>query len=113
MNMLSTIKRKATVNSSMILQTIRNYATKDVYVGNLAYTVVEDDLKTLFKDEVVGGEIQEFRIPIDRFSGQIRGFAFLTMDENQATDFVRKYDGMDLMGRTIKVNLAIEKKPNM
>ncbi len=51
-----------------------------LYVGNLAYSTTEDDLRTLFAQ---AGTVASVALIKDRVSGQSKGFAFVEMG-NQA-----------------------------
>ena len=48
----------------------------DIYVGNLAREVTEEELR---KEFVVFGQVTSVKIIKDRDSGQPRGFAFVSM----------------------------------
>ncbi len=46
-------------------------------------------------------------MPVDRETGRPRGFAFVEMaDASAADEAIRKLDGSDLGGRSIRVNEA-------
>ena len=47
-----------------------------LYVGNLAYTTTEDDLRTLFAQ---AGTIASVALIKDRDTGRSKGFAFVEM----------------------------------
>ncbi|KAL8210546.1 hypothetical protein R6Q57_004983 [Mikania cordata] len=75
-----------------------------VYVGNLAWSVDNLALETLFQDQ---GNVMEARVVYDRDSGRSKGFGFVTygsMDEvNKAIDSL---DGLNVDGRNIRVSVA-------
>jgi RNA recognition motif-containing protein len=48
-----------------------------MYVGNLAWSATENDIRELFSQY---GTVSEVAIPTDRESGRPRGFAFVTME---------------------------------
>jgi RNA recognition motif-containing protein len=48
----------------------------NIYVGNLALNVTEDDLQQAFQ---AFGEVETVKIIKDRYSGESRGFAFVEM----------------------------------
>lgn len=76
----------------------------NIYVGNLAYSVTEDDLRTAFE---AFGKIDRVSIITDKFSGQSKGFGFVEMpDDQEAAQAVKSLNGSDLKGRNIKVNEA-------
>ncbi len=80
----------------------------NMYVGNLAYTVTEDDLKTLFSEY---GEVASVNIVTDRFSRQSKGFGFVEMPNNSEADkAIKALNGSQLKGQFIKVNQAERKR---
>ncbi len=75
-----------------------------VYVGNLAYTVTQEDLEEVFKEY---GTVKRVHLPKDRETGRPRGFGFVEMDsddEEQAA--IDELDGAEWLGRVLKVNKA-------
>ncbi|WP_413167298.1 RNA recognition motif domain-containing protein [Capilliphycus salinus ALCB114379] len=81
-----------------------------VYIGNLAYEVTEDDLKSVFTDY---GSVKRVHIPTDRETGRPRGFAFVEMDTDaEETAAIEELDGAEWMGRDLKVNKAKPRENN-
>lgn len=79
-----------------------------VYVGNLPFSVTEDELRTLFEAH---GDIASVNVIMDRESGRPRGFAFVEMAEaSGAADAIRALDGSDMGGRSLRVNEAQDKR---
>lgn len=76
--------------------------SKRLFVGNLAYSTNVNELETAFAPYGVS----DVHMPTDRMSGQPRGFAFVTVEDNQAQDAIRAFDGQDLGGRALTVNEA-------
>jgi RNA recognition motif-containing protein len=77
---------------------------KKLYIGNLAEDVTEDDLRANFAEI---GEIVSLVIIRDKITGMSRGFGFVEMaTERQAEEAVQKFNGGELLGRTIRVNEA-------
>ena len=75
-----------------------------LYVGNLSFDTSESALKAAF---AAHGEVEEVAVITDRDTGQPRGFAFVTMgDDNAARAAMDALDGKDLDGRALKVNEA-------
>ena len=75
-----------------------------LYVGNLAYSVTEDDLKEAFSRF---GEVSEVTLITDKFSGQSKGFGFVEMSNNSEADAaIKALNETPLKGRNIKVNQA-------
>ncbi len=76
----------------------------NIYVGNLAPQVKEDDLHKAFSAH---GEVISVTLIKDRFSGEPRGFAFIEMPQNdQAQAAIQAMNGFELQGRTLIVNEA-------
>ena len=76
----------------------------NIYVGNLADDVNEDDLREVFE---VFGQVESVNILKDRFTGKSKGFGFLEMpSRDEAQTAIKDADGTDLKGTTIKVNEA-------
>jgi len=76
----------------------------NIYVGYLAYSVTDSDLRELFSTY---GEISTVNLITDKFSGQSKGFGFVEMDDNsQADAAIKGLNDTDLKGRNIKVNQA-------
>ena len=48
----------------------------NMYIGNLAHDVTEDDLRNAFSEF---GEVASVKIIIDKFSGRSKGFGFVEM----------------------------------
>jgi RNA recognition motif-containing protein len=77
---------------------------KKLYVGNLAYSVTNEDLKDLFSQS---GTVESVAVVSDKFSGQSKGFGFVEMaDAAGAEAAIKSLDGTEFKGRNIKVNEA-------
>lgn len=74
-----------------------------IYVGNLAYSTSDQDLKDLFSKF---GEIEDVRIITDRESGRSKGFGFVTFTSAQSAQDSLAADGTEFQGRKIRVNIA-------
>ena len=76
----------------------------NIYIGNLAYSVTEDELRDAFSEF---GQVESSSIIIDKFSGRSKGFGFVDMtNDNEAREAIESLNDKDLNGRTIKVNEA-------
>lgn len=76
----------------------------NLYVGNLAYNVTEDDLKSLFSEY---GEVTSVNIVKERFSGQSKGFGFVEMPSNSEADkAIKALNGMKVKEQSIKISQA-------
>ena len=77
---------------------------KRLYVGNLAFSATEDDVRTAFEPH---GEVESVHLVMDRDTGRSRGFAFVEMAEpEQAEQAIAALNGADLGGRALVVNEA-------
>ncbi len=82
--------------------------SKKLYVGNLPFSVTEDELRSLFEPH---GSIASVNVITDRDTGRARGFAFVEMDEASAADTAMSaLDGTEMGGRSLKVNEAQDKR---
>ena len=80
----------------------------NMYIGNLAYDVTEDDLKNAFSEF---GEVSSVKIITDKFSGRPKGFGFVEMPDNSEADqAIKALNGKAFNGRSIKVNQAEAKR---
>lgn len=76
----------------------------DIYVGNIPYTMSEDELRELF--EAHGG-VTSARIIKDRETGRSKGFGFVNMPEtDEAENAINEMNGSDFKGRPLRVNEA-------
>jgi len=79
-----------------------------LFVGNLLYEIVEEDLKNLFSQI---GEVVEVKIIRFKDSGKSRGFGFVEMfSEEEAKKAIEELDGKDYKGRKLVVSKARPKK---
>jgi RNA recognition motif-containing protein len=75
-----------------------------LYVGNLSFSTTEEALQDAF---TAHGQVEEVAVIMDRDSGRPRGFAFVTMNnDDEARAAIESLSGTDLDGRTITVNEA-------
>ena len=76
----------------------------NIYVGNLAYSVTDDDLRELFGEF---GEVRSASVISDKVTGQSKGFGFVEMQDNSAADMaIKELNGRQVKGRALKVNEA-------
>ncbi|MEM7794941.1 MAG: RNA-binding protein [Cyanobacteria bacterium P01_C01_bin.118] len=75
-----------------------------IYVGNIAYTVSQEDIQEVFADY---GTVKRVTVPMDRETGRPRGFAFVEMAADSEEDAaIEALDGAEWLGREIRVNKA-------
>lgn len=76
---------------------------KSLFVGNLPWSVTEDDLRAKFSEF---GNVISARIVTDKFSGKSRGFGFVDMEDADALKAVDGLKGYKWGDREITVNEA-------
>lgn len=77
---------------------------KKLYVGNLSYTTTSDSLRTAFSK---AGNVVSADVLMDRQTGRSRGFGFVEMGSDEdAKKAIEMFDGKDLDGRSLRVNIA-------
>jgi len=70
----------------------------NLYVGNLSYSVTDNQLKELFSNY---GEVKEVKVI------ESRGFGFVEMSNSSEAEKAQEaLDGSEFEGRTLKVNEA-------
>jgi RNA recognition motif-containing protein len=77
---------------------------KKLYVGNLAFSVTDDELQQAFASF---GNIMSARVVMDRMTGRSKGFGFVEIeDDAQADEAVNKMNGQTIGGRPVRVSEA-------
>ncbi len=80
-----------------------------LYVGNLPFSVVEEQLQGLFSQH---GSVVSARIITDKFSGRSKGFGFVEMEsDEEAEKAIAALNGTEFEGRAIVVNEARPQQP--
>jgi cold-inducible RNA-binding protein len=81
-----------------------------LYVGNLAWTVTDQDLQDAFAE---AGKVDSSQVIIDRATNRSRGFGFVEMASDDAAEAAnKKLNGRDIKGRPIRVNEAQARSGN-
>jgi len=76
----------------------------NIYAGNLAREVTDEDLKAAFE---AFGQVASATVIKDKFSGESRGFGFVEMPAKaEAQAALEGLNGKDLKGRALKGNEA-------
>jgi cold-inducible RNA-binding protein len=76
----------------------------NIYVGNLSYSMSEDELRTAFSAH---GEVSSVKILTDRETGRSRGFGFVEMpNASEGEKAIAQLNGKDVGGRALRVNEA-------
>ena len=77
---------------------------KNLYLGNLAFSTTEDQLRDMFEKY---GMVEKINVVRDQDTGQPRGFAFLEMtSDEEAGRAIIAANGSTLGGRAMIVNEA-------
>ena len=79
-----------------------------IYVGNLAFSVNDTELETVFAEF---GPVQSAQVIIDRDTGRSRGFGFVEMADSDARGAIEAVNGREVGGRSLVVNEARERQP--
>jgi len=80
----------------------------NIFVGNLAFTVTEQDVRELFAPY---GVVDRINLITDRETGRPRGFGFVEMADDQAAqEAIRALHGKELAGRALNVNEARQRE---
>jgi cold-inducible RNA-binding protein len=75
-----------------------------LFVGNLSFNTIENDLNDLF---AAHGVVIEVNLMVDKFTGRPRGFAFVTMESPEAAESaIQALHGKNVDGRDLTVNIA-------
>jgi cold-inducible RNA-binding protein len=81
-----------------------------LYVGNLAWTVTDQELQELFSE---AGKVESSQVIVDRATNRSRGFGFVEMASDEAAEMaIKKLNGRDFKGRPIRVNEAQARSTN-
>jgi RNA recognition motif-containing protein len=80
-----------------------------LYVGNLAYSVRDEDLNQAFSQF---GAVTSAKVMMDRDTGRSKGFGFVEMGSDaEAQSAINGMNGQALSGRAIVVNEARPREP--
>jgi len=75
-----------------------------LFVGNLAYQTMDNDLQDYFSQ---AGVVTSVNVMLDKFTDKSRGFAFIEMDSaDEANKAVEMFHGKEFQGRQLTVNIA-------
>ncbi|MGA9292578.1 MAG: RNA-binding protein [Ignavibacteriaceae bacterium] len=76
----------------------------NIYVGNLASEVTEEDLKNLFSSY---GNNTSVKVIKDMYTGSSKGFGFIELsNQAEAQKAISDLNGKELRGKSITVNEA-------
>ncbi len=75
-----------------------------LFVGNLSYRTLENDLQDYFSQ---AGVVASVNIMFDKFTGKSRGFAFVEYSTaEEALKAVEMFHNKEFQGRQLTVNVA-------
>jgi RNA recognition motif-containing protein len=81
----------------------------NIFVGNIAFTASEDDLRELFEQH---GTVDKVHLITDRYTGRSRGFGFVEMpNDDEAKAAIAALNGASLHNRPLTVNEARPREP--
>ena len=81
---------------------------KKIYVGNMPFSMSEDEVRKLFSAH---GPVESVQLVMHRDTGEPRGFGFVEMPDGGAMAAINALNGYDTGGRQLRVNEAQERAP--
>lgn len=79
-----------------------------LYIGNLPYTMTDNDLAQLFSS---AGEVKTAEVVRDRETGQSKGFGFVEMKDAPGAEKALQMNGASFQNRQIRVDAARPREP--
>ena len=81
----------------------------NIFVGNLAFSATDHDLRQLFEPY---GVVDTIHVITDRDTGRSKGFGFVEMPDSAASKAaIQGLNGKELEGRALTVNEAKPREP--
>ena len=81
----------------------------NIFVGNLAFSATDQDLRQLFEQY---GVVDKISVITDRDTGRSKGFGFVEMSDSAAAKAaIQGLQGKGLEGRALTVNEAKPREP--
>lgn len=81
-----------------------NFQTMTIYVGNINYSLGEDDIQRIFE---VMGKVESVKLVKDKKTGKSKGYGFVEMtDKKEAMEAIKTLDGKEVGGRNLRVMKA-------
>ena len=77
--------------------------TKSLFVGNLPWSVTEEELKAKFEEHA---KVLAARVVTDKISGRSKGFGFVEVEDADAEKVITAMNGQKIGEREIVVNEA-------
>ena len=86
-------------------------AAPSVFIGNMPFSLSEDDLKNLVVEKLGGAKFASLKIAKDKATRQSRGFGYVNFESQQdAEEAVSKLAGLAVDGREFRVDLSVPKE---
>jgi len=83
--------------------------SQKIYVGNLGFSVSNEDLKAKFEQY---GKVTSASVIMDRETGRSKGFGFVEMSTSgEASEAIEGLNGSDFQGRQMNVSEAKPQAP--
>lgn len=79
-----------------------------LFVGNLSYDATDSDVMEAFSQY---GEVVEAKVIVDKMSGRSKGFAFVTMSDDESAAKAMDMNDKEIAGRPVKVSIARPMRP--
>lgn len=90
---------------------IMDKSLRSVFVGNIPYEATEEKLKDIFSEV---GQVVSFKLVFDRETGKPKGYGFCEYkDQETALSAMRNLNGVEIAGRTLRVDNACTEKSRM
>jgi RNA recognition motif-containing protein len=81
---------------------------KKLFVGGLSWDTSDEGLRAAFEKF---GDITEAKVITDRDTGRSRGFGFVSFaEDDSASKAIQEMNGVELDGRSIRVDEANERR---
>src|SRR5436305_13950000 len=75
-----------------------------LFVGNLSYQTMENDLQDYFSQ---AGVVTSVNLMLDKMTGKSRGFAFIEFaNQDEANKAIEQFHNKEFQGRALTVNIA-------
>jgi RNA recognition motif-containing protein len=85
-----------------------------LYIGNLNFAITDAGLREMVgrMTSVPPAQVDRAEVICDRDTGRSRGFGFVELANSEAAQrVVSELDGIEVMGRTLKVQIAKPRSP--
>lgn len=89
---------------SIVYFSSAKFCNMKIYVGNIAFSSTEDDLKAAFQ---AFGSVASAAVITDRHTGRSKGFGFVEMEnDEEARTAITNLNGKEIGGRRVIVSEA-------